>query len=146
MHRMPKLIALTAALLVAPAADAGAQQPIVPQAIDSSSAPAKRARAVAELVLAGDRRKLEAYLKANAAPAYAGAPSFNSALTELLDATAKGARTIVRLDGLGAMGVGVALAQGRADQPERAIVVGLEPAAPHRVTALRIVPIGGPGE
>jgi hypothetical protein len=148
MHRTSKLLVLAAALLLTPAAHAAAQEePLIPRPIDAQAPTAQRARAVADLVLAGDREKLESYLKENAAPEYVSAPAFASDVTAVLDAVKTGARTVARLDGLGAAGVGVALAQKSGAPLERAIVVRLEPAAPHRVTGLRVVPIGGgPGE
>ena len=150
MHRMTKLLMLAAALTLASAASAAAQVPegpLMAQAIDSDAPTARIAREVADLVLAGDRGTLETYLKQHSAPAYASAPSFAADLTALLDGIKTGPRTVVRLDGLGRVGVGVALATSAGDQPQRAIVVALEPDAPHRILGLRLVPIsGGPGE
>jgi hypothetical protein len=149
MHRTSKLLVLAAAILLAPVPHAAAQQeePLIPRPIDAKAPTAQRARAVADLVLAGDREKLESYLKENAAPEYVSAPTFASDVTAVLDAMKAGARTVARLDGLGSAGVGVALAQKIGAPLERAIVVRLEPAEPHRVTGLRVVPIGGgPGQ
>jgi hypothetical protein len=147
MHRTSTFVALAAALLLTPAARGAAQEQLIPRPIAADAPTAQRARAVAELVLAGDREKLESYLKENAAPEYVSALAFATDVTAVLDAMKEGARTIARLDGLGEAGVGVALAQKSGARLERAIVVRLEPAAPHRVTGLRVVPIGGgPGE
>ena len=144
MRRPSKLVALAAALILTPAAQAAAQDgPLIPRPIPADAPPAKRARAVADLVLAGDREKLESHLKENAVPEYVSAPRFATELTAALDAVKSGPRTVVRLDGLGRVGVGVAMAKENGAPPERAIVVRLEPDAPHRVTGIQVVRIGG---
>lgn len=148
MLRLPTLLALAAALVVTPAATAGAQETLTPRPISADDPSAQRARAVADLVLAGDRQKLEGYLKEHAAPSYVSGSTFASELTELLDGVKTGARTIGRLDGLANVGVGVALTKAAGGQLERAIVVRMEKEAPHRISGLSLVPIGGapPGE
>ena len=119
----------------------------MPEAVDETSPKARRARVVGELVLAGDRAKLEAYLQENGAPSFLTRPSLAAEVAAALETAKSGARTIVRLDGLGQAGIGVALAKDAGGEPERAIFVGLEPAAPHRITRLSVVEIrGGPGE
>src|SRR5688500_5146318 len=67
---MLRTLTLAAALLLAaPAGRLGAQMQVVnPPALDSSTPRAQRARAVADLVLGGDRAKLDAWLKEHGAP------------------------------------------------------------------------------
>ena len=71
MYRILSLLALAAMVFFGPG-EVGAQEPLIPRPIDANAPAAQRARAVADLVLAGDQQKLESYLKENAAPAYAG--------------------------------------------------------------------------
>ena len=141
MTRITRFLALTLALTAAPLAIAGGQEALMPEPISADAPIAKQARAVAELVLAGDRAKLEAFLKENAAPSYLESAAYATQLTEVLEAAKTGARTIVRLDGLGAVGVGAALGTDANAKPERAIVIRMDPTAPHRITGLQLVPI-----
>jgi hypothetical protein len=130
---MLRTLSLAAALLLAaPAGRLGAQMQVVnPTALDPATPRAQRAKAAAELVLGGDRAKLDAWLKEH------GAPELQTAnLDRLLEAARTGPRTVLRYDDLPDGSVGVVLASAAGAEPERAIVVRLEPAAPHRVTRL----------
>ncbi|MES2521265.1 MAG: hypothetical protein V4617_01110 [Gemmatimonadota bacterium] len=145
MRRLLALLAVAAVPLFWPVTDVGAQESLTPRPIDAAAPSAQRARAVADLALAGDQGKLETYLKEHAAPAYASTPTFATDVTALLDALKTGARVVARIDGLEKVGVGIALAKASGAQLERAIVVRMEPEAPHRITGLLVVPIGGGG-
>ena len=130
---MLRSLTLAAALLLAaPAGRLGAQMQVInPPALDSSTPRAQRARAAADLVLGGDRAKLDAWLKEN------GAPDVHTEnLDRILELTRTGARTVLRYDDLPDGGVGVVLASAAGAEPERAIIVRLETAAPFRVTRL----------
>jgi hypothetical protein len=131
---MLRTLALAALLVAAPASRLAAQEQITnPPQLDASSPRAQRAKAAADLVLGGDRAQLDAWLKEHAAPAFDG-----QNLAALLDAMKAGAREILRYDDLPGGAVGVVLARTASGEPERAIVVRLEPAAPHRVTRLGV--------
>ena len=115
-------------------------QVVNPPALDSATPRAQRARAAADLVLAGDRAKLDAWLKEN------GAPDVHTEnLDRVLELARTGARTVLRYDDLPDGAVGVVLASAVGAEPERAIIVRLESAAPHRVTRLGLgrLNIGG---
>ena len=141
MISLARPFALALAICAAPLTVAAAQEALMPEPIAADAPTAKQGRAVAELVLAGDRAKLEAFLKENAAPSYIESAAYATELTQVLEAAKTGARTIVRLDGLGKVGVGVALGTDASAAPERAIVVRMDPAAPHRITGLQLVRI-----
>jgi hypothetical protein len=130
---MLRTLTLAAALLLAaPAGRLGAQEQIInPPALDPATPRAQRAKAAADLVLGGDRAKLDAWLKENGAP-----DVFTENLDRLLELARTGARTVLRYDDLPSGNVGVVLAGAAGGEPERAIIVMLEPAAPHRVTRL----------
>jgi hypothetical protein len=128
-----RTLTLAAAVLLAvPAARLDAQvQVIDPPALDPATPRAQRAKAAADLVLGGDRAKLDAWLKEH------GAPNVHTEnLDRLLELARTGARTVLRYDDLPDGAVGVVLASAAGAEPERAIVVLLEQAAPHRVTRL----------
>jgi hypothetical protein len=57
-------------------------------------------------------------------------------LDRVLELARTGARTVLRYDDLPDGGVGVVLASAAGGEPERAIIVRLETAAPYRVTRL----------
>jgi hypothetical protein len=130
---MLRTLTLAAALLLAaPASRLAAQEQVInPSPLDPASPKAQRAKAVAELVLGGDRAKLDAWLKEHGAP-----DVFTENLDRLLELTKTGARTVLRYDDLPSGHVGVVLAGAAGAEPERAIIVMMEPAAPHRVTRL----------
>lgn len=144
MIRRTHLFTLLAALMLAPVAGAAAQEGgiLQPEPIDSAAPHARRARAVAELLLAGDRQKVESYLQEHGAPGMTSTDTFGDELSFLLDRLAAGARTIVRLDGLGAGGVGVVLA-AEDGVPQRAVLVQVDVDAPHRVRRLGLARLGG---
>ena len=148
MMRLPILALALAAMSALPAADAHAQQAqmMMPEPIAESAPTAQRAKAVAELILAGDRARLDAYLKEHAAPDFLKSDGYAAALDGAIEATRTGARTIVGYDALGDRGVGVTLGTAAGSEAERAIIVGLETAAPHRVTDLRMARIQRGGE
>ena len=130
---MLRTLTLAAALLLAAPADRlGAQMQVIdPPALDPATPRAQRAKAAADLVLGGDRAKLDAWLKEN------GAPDVHTEnLERLLELARTGARTVLRYDDLPDGAVGVVLASAAGAEPERAIIVRLESAAPHRVTRL----------
>ena len=144
MTRFIRPLALALALSSAPFAVAAAQgEQLMPEPISDSAPTAKQARAVAELLLAGDRAKLESYLAANAAPTWTSSANYAAQLTQILEAVKTGPRTIVRMDGLGAVGVAAALGASEGANPERAIIVRMDPAAPHRITGLGLAQIQG---
>ena len=136
-------LAAIAVMLALPAASAAAQQGerLTPEPLDATAPVAVRAREVADLVLAGDRAKLEQYLRQHGAASFTGSATFADDVSQLLDTAKEGARTIVRLDGLGGARVGVALGREQDGTPERAIVVLMENAAPHRISGLSLVRI-----
>ena len=146
---MPRTLALVApaaaVLATAPVARAAAQQVVTPQPADTTTPVARRARAVAELLLAGDRARLDAYLKEGATADYLADAAFTRDLAALLDLAGRGARDIVRIDGLGDARIGVALGEASGSPPVRAIIVGMEAQAPYRVRALSMARIGGAG-
>lgn len=131
---------LALALLAAPLA-LSAQEALTPEPLAADAPTAKQARAVAELLLAGDRTKLDAYFATNGAKELTGSSTFAAEVAELLEEVKTGARTIVRFDDVGQNRVGVALARDAGGSPERAIVVTMEPTAPHRVKSLRLARI-----
>jgi hypothetical protein len=146
MKRSLSLVVIAAALVAAhPARSLSAQQLIVPEALDPSSPRVLRARAVVDLVLAGDRPALEAYLKEHGTDALLADTLLAGRLTTLIETARTGARSIARVDGVPEGAVAVALAPSADGAPERALIVGLEPGAPYRISRLRIVrmSIGG---
>ena len=146
MKTASRLFAFALVLCAAPLATATAQmerqqQQLTPEPIADDAPTAKQARAVAELLLAGDRAKLEAFLATNAAPSFTGSASYAADVTALLEAVKTGPRTIVRMDGLGAVGVAAALGTDASASPERAVIVRMDPTAPHQITGIRVVRI-----
>lgn len=137
----PFLFAL--ALTAAPVTIVAAQEALSPEAISDSAPTAKQARAIAELLLAGDRAKIDAYLVANGAPSFTTGASYAADLDRVLAILKTGARTIVRMDGVGPSRVAAALGDAPGANPVRAIVVGMDPAAPHRIMSLRMARIEG---
>ena len=136
-------LAAIAVMLTLPAASAAAQQGerLTPEPLEATAPVAVRAREVADLVLAGDRAKLEQYLRQHGVASFTGSATFADDVSQVLDLVKDGARTIVRLDGLGGARVGVALGREQNGTPERAIFVSMEEAAPHRITGLSLVRI-----
>ena len=139
---MLRTLTLAAVVLLAvPVGRLDAQMQVTdPPALDPATPRAQRARAAAELVLGGDRAKLDAWLKEN------GAPDVHTEnLDRVLELARTGARTVRRYDDLPDGGVGVVLASAAGAEPERAIIVRLEQAAPHRVTRLGLgrLTVGG---
>ena len=141
MTRLIRTLAFALPLIAASAATAAAQQITNPPELAADAPTAKQARAIAELLLAGDRKKVDAWLAANGAPSFTGSATFASDVTELIEALKTGPRTILRFDDAGPTRVGVVLARAAGGDPERALVVAIDPAAPHRVTALRLARI-----
>ena len=145
MRSLAHLVTLALLLGSTPFATATAQaqqqQQLTPEPIADDAPTARQARAVAELLLAGDRAKLEKFLETNAAASFTKSSSYADELTQLIDSLKTGPRTIVRMDGLGTIGVAAALGQDAGADPERAIVVRMDPTAPHRITAIRIARI-----
>lgn len=131
-------VLLLGAPLDALGAQEQAQQVFNPAALPDSAPTAKPARTVATLALAGDQKALESWLRANATAAYVGSERFAGDIATLIGSLKEGPRTILRLDDIGRGRVGVVLGMSPESEPERAIVVVLEPEAPHRVSALRL--------
>lgn len=133
---------LAAILLVLAAPLAlGAQQMMQPTPLAADAPTAVRARAAADLLLAGDAAKLAAYVREHGAASLTGRATLDAELAQLLDLVKAGARAVVRIDALGDTRVGIALGASATAEPERAILVGLEKDAPHRITGLRVVEV-----
>jgi hypothetical protein len=132
--------ALGVFLLSAPAESLGAQeqvqQVLSPSVLPDNAPIAKPARALAALALAGDEKALEEWLRANATAAYVSSERFKGDVARAVATLKEGARTIIRLDDVGPGRVGVVLAASDIGEPERALLVLFEPAAPHRVTGI----------
>ena len=143
MTRVTRSFLLALALTTAPVTIAAAQEALSPEAISDSAPMAKQARAIAELLLAGDRAKIDKFLAANGAASLAGSATYAADIDQVMEVLKTGARTIVRMDGLGPNRVAAALGDKAGDEPVRAIVVGMDPAAPHRITFLRMARIAG---
>ena len=141
----PWLVALPVLLALPASAGAQERERLTPEPIEATAPVAVRAREIADLILAGDRTRLEQYLREHGAASYTGSTTFANDVSQLLDGVKDGARTIVRLDGLGGARVGVALGRDASASPERAIIVRMEEQAPHRITALMLarISIGG---
>jgi hypothetical protein len=142
MNALTRPLIIALALTAAPIAIASAQEErITPEAIADDAPTAKQARAAADVLLGGDRRKIDAFFATNGAPAFTGSATYASDLTAILETLKTGARSIVRMDGIGPSRVAAALATAPGAEPERAIVVGMDPAAPYRITSLRLARI-----
>jgi len=123
---------------------AAANTPVLqPSPLDSAAPEARRARAMADLVLAGDRTGAVAYLKAHGTEGYATSPTSERQLADLLAAVAPRTLTVVRYDALGGGLVGLPLAPRAGDVPAVALLVRVEPATPHRIRELGLARIGG---
>jgi hypothetical protein len=144
-HRSLKAIALFAAMSLIPAAaQAQEGQRIQPQPISADAPTAKRALGLSTALLSGDQAKVEAYLKEHGAPAFLSSPDYKSTITALLAELKQGARVVIGQDGFEGrndVGVGIVLSTDAGGAPTRAIVVRMETAAPHRITALRMAQI-----
>lgn len=144
MRRLLPLLALLALLPVSLEAQEGQQVIVQPQPIEADAPTAKVALALAQLLLAGDRAKIDTHLKEHGAAAFVGGDGYATAIGAALDALKSGPRTIVGQDGFdsprGPM-VGVQLADAAGDSPTRAIVVRLEGTGAYKVANVRVVAI-----
>ena len=146
MQRVALALALLAAPLALPAVAAAqeAQQQVVnPEPLAADAPTAKVALGLAQLMLAGDRAKVDAYVKEHAA-ASAGAAELAAMIGEAMEALKTGPRVVVGQDGFaagGGVGVGVQLAESAGGEVTRGIIVRMEPAAPHRIVAVRVAGI-----
>ncbi len=148
---MPRLTAPAVVALVLAAAPAAgrAQEPAAPGAVlqptplDSAAPQARRARAFARLVLAGDRAGAAAFVREHATSEYAKSPKAAEQLAALLAEVKPNTLTVVRHDALGDGLVGLPVARSAADAPEVAILVRMDPAAPHRIREVGLARIAG---
>jgi hypothetical protein len=144
MKRRTLSLALLVAALTAPVAALHAQESIRPEPIAADAPTAKQALALAKLLLAGDREKVDSYLKANGAESFTKSEGYAAAVSSILQDLKEGPRAVVGQDGFSSArgtGVGVQLAPDAGGQPTRAIVVWMDSAAPHRINGLRVASI-----
>ena len=147
MSRLALALALVVAPLALPAvarAQDAVQQVVQPEPLAADAPTAKQALALVELLLAGDRGKVDAFLKANGAESFTTSADYAPTLDGLLAELKQGARVVVGQDGFTARrgtGVGVRLAQSAGGETERGVIVQLEPSAPHRVLGVRVAAI-----
>ena len=147
MRRIALALAVLFAPLALPAvtgAQEARQQVVNPEPIAADAPTAKVALGLAHLMLAGDRAMVDAYLQEHAAASVAGSAELAAAITEAMDALKTGPRVVVGQDGFAgerAVGVGVQLAEQAGGEVTRGIIVRMDAAAPHRITAVRVAAI-----
>jgi hypothetical protein len=143
--RSLKVVLLSAAISFVPlAGHAQEGQRIQPQPISADAPTAKRALGLSTALIAGDREKVEAYLKEHGASAFLANPEYQATIASLLAELKQGARVVIGQDGFegrNEVGVGIVLSTDAGGAPTRAIVVRMETAAPHRITGLRMAQI-----
>jgi hypothetical protein len=102
-----------------------------PEELSASDPRARRAVAIAEPFLAGDRAAVERLLAEHGAPGYAGSDAMRRDLDRLLPTSRATSVRVTRL--LQGMEADV-IVQATVDGVDRNLVVRLEREAPHRVT------------
>jgi hypothetical protein len=141
-HRL-RFIALVAAFALAP--HVAAAQQFNPVPLDSASPRAARAKALAELVMAGDTTKAIEYLREHGAPGYAGTDSARKELLTMMAQVAPNALSIWRYDALGGPLIGLPLASRTGEPAGLALLFAISTDEPHRVSRLGIARMGGDG-
>ena len=150
MQRLVLAAALALAALAPPASVARAQeaqqQVLNPEPIAADAPTAKRALGLVELLLAGDAKKAEAYLAANGAESLTTGGAVASTVASLITQLKQGPRVVDGQDGFGdgargGVGVGVRLSPEAGATATRAVVVRMEPEAPHRILGVGIAEI-----
>lgn len=147
-------LALLAALVVAPLALSASaaraqeaqQQVLNPEPIAADAPAAKQALGLVVLLLAGDAKQAEAYLAANGAESLTSGGAVASTVASLIEELKQGPRVLDGQDGFGdgargGVGVGVRLSTAAGAPATRAVVVRMEPEAPHRILSVRIAQI-----
>jgi hypothetical protein len=134
------LLALVLAALGAAGAHAQQTHMMQPAPLDPNDPRAQRAAEMVQLLLAGDAKAAVAYAGEHAAPTSTDGDSLEAGIRAVLAEIGNDGAFL--LDGLdeGPGGVLVRLRNTTGGSPA-ALIVGMEPAAPHRITQLRPVRI-----
>ena len=122
---------------------AGAQ--LQPSPLEESSPRAKRAKPLAEYILAGDSAKAVEYLNMNGAQDYARSERAARELATVLQQVKAGTLVIARYDALGTDLVGVPIKAKDEAQAPRAILMRIGNEAPYRISGIQVVQIQGGG-